>query len=329
MDNRPNYLHNITRYEKGEKMSPKSFKKTPLKRVFNVTSAITILCYELSPDFYTEGERHDFWEMLYVDRGQLTCQSGEGEFILHQGELVFHKPNDFHKIGCDGTQSSSVFIISFDCKSRAMKLLTGKIFAVTNHQTKIIKRLISECTDTFAISEYPLIKKESAPIGGAQLVKSYLEELLIFLSRGEGKSDQHTETDPERMHNVDSLAQKIEEYLSVHLRGKVSLDEISARFHYGKSSICDVFKKTYGDTIIGYHTRLKIEAAKRMIFEKKKTISEIAEYLGFESPEYFSRTFKKLTGISPRTFRSSLISGNTVYLENQVVLDQSRTSPKS
>ena len=307
-------------------MSPKTLKKTLLKRTFNVTSAITILCYELSPDFYTEGEHHDFWEMLYVDRGQLTCRSGSGEFILHQGELVFHKPNDFHSIGCDGTQSSSVFIISFDCRSRAMKMLTNKIFAVTNHQTKVIKRLISECSATFAISEYPLKKHTTAPIGGSQLVKNYLEELLIFLARGEGKADQHTDTEPDRLHNVDSLAQKIEEYLSVHLRGKVTLDEISSRFHYGKSSICDVFKRTYGDTIIGYHTNLKIEAAKRMIFEKKMTISESAEYLGFESPEYFSRTFKKFTGTSPRTFRSSLISGNKIYLQNQVVLDKAWTT---
>lgn len=313
-------------------MSQKPFKKTPLKRTFNVSSVITILCYELSPKFFTEGERHDFWEMLYVDRGQVTCHTDTGDFILHQGELVFHKPNAFHSIVCDGAQSSSIFIISFDCRSAAMRMLVGKIFAVTNHQTKIIKRLISECSATFAISEYPLEKLASAPIGGSQLVKSYLEELLIFLARGEGKADQHVDFEPERMHNVDSLAQKIEEYLKVHLRGKVSLDEISVRFHYGKSSICDIFKKTYGETIIGYHTRLKIEAAKRLIFEKKMTISEIAEHLGFESPEYFSRTFKKLSGTSPRAFRSSLISGNTVYLENELVLDKtwsSRTNGKN
>jgi len=303
-------------------MSSKPFKKTPLKRTFNVTSAITILCYELSPKFFTEGESHDFWEMLYVDRGQVTCHTDSGDFIVHQGELVFHKPNAFHSIGCDGSQSSSIFIISFDCRSTAMKMLTGKIFAVTRHQTKIIKRLISESTATFKISEYPLQKQESAPIGGSQLVKNYLEELLIFLARGEGETDLPLESEPERMHGIDNLASKIEEYLRVHLRGKISLDEISERFHYGKSSLCDVFKKTFNDTIIGYHTKLKIESAKRMLFEKKMTISEISEHLGFESPEYFSRTFKKLAGISPRAFRTSLISGNTVYLENEIVLNK-------
>lgn len=303
-------------------MSTKPFKKTPLVRTFNVTSAITILCYELSPSYSNEGERHDFWEMIYIDRGHVTIRSDSESFILHQGELTFHKPNSFHQVACDGASGASVFIISFDCRSPAMKLLVGRIFAVTSHQTKIIKRLIDECLGTFALSEYPLVKLGTAPLGGSQLVKNYLEELLIFLARGEGLSEQHPGTEPERIHNVDNLAQKIEEYLVLHLRGKVSLDEISARFHYGKSSLCDIFKRTYGETIINYHTKLKIEAAKRMIFEKKMTISEVAEHLGFESPEYFSRTFKKVTGISPRTFRTSLISGNTVYLENELVLNK-------
>jgi AraC-like DNA-binding protein len=303
-------------------MSEKPFKKTPLARTFNVTSAITILCYELSPNYSNEGERHNFWEMIYIDRGHVIIQNDVDSFVLHQGELMFHKPNSFHKVACDGSNSSSVFIISFDCKSPAMKLLVGRIFAITNHQTKIIKRLIDECLGTFALSEYPLTKLEAAPIGGAQLVKNYLEELLIFLARDEGISNHHPDSIPERMHNVDNLAQKIEEYLSLHLRGKVSLDEISARFHYGKSSLCDIFKRTYGETIINYHTKLKVEAAKRHIFEKKMTISEVAEHLGFESPEYFSRTFKKITGISPRAFRTSLISANTVYLENELVLNK-------
>jgi argininosuccinate lyase len=46
----------------------------------------------------------------------------------------------------------------------------------------------------------------------------------------------------------------------------------------------------------------------------------VAERLGFESPEYFSRTFRKYVGMSPRAFRSSLMGTNTVYLENEVKL---------
>lgn len=303
-------------------MSTKPFKKTPLKKILNITDVITILYYELSPSFSTAGEKHDFWEMLYVERGQVSCSSGNEAFTLHQGELFFHQPNFFHKISCDGVHGASIFIISFCCKSRTMQSLTDKAFVVNNQQTKIIKRLIGESLATFVPSEYPLSELNEAPLGGRQLIRSYLEELLIFLIRGDAKTDTIRQTEPERSHLNESLAQKIEDYLTVHMRGKISLDELCERFHYGKSSLCDIFKRTYGETIMGFHTRLKIEAAKRMLFEKKMTVSEVSEHLGFESPEYFSRTFKKLAGISPRAFKTSLAGDNRVYLENELVLNK-------
>jgi hypothetical protein len=61
------------------------FEKTLLPCAFTVKSIITVHYFKYGQKFEFEGERHDFWEMLYVDRGQLTCQSGEGEFILKDG----------------------------------------------------------------------------------------------------------------------------------------------------------------------------------------------------------------------------------------------------
>ena len=300
-------------------MATSGFKKIPLKKVLNITDVITILCYELSPSFSTEGESHDFWEMLYVDRGRLSCQSGDGFYQLGQGEAIFHRPNDFHSVSCDGTQSASIFIITFECSSPAMKYFWGRTFEIKKEIRPIIEKLISECSDTFSVSKYPLSINGSAPFGGTQLVRNYLEELLIHIMRSE---DSPTDRAASRGRAPigDSLAHKIAEYLKARVATHITLEELSARFHYGKSSLCDVFKRTYGDTIIVYHTKLKIDEAKRLIFEKKLTVSEVAERLGFESPEYFSRTFRRYTGMSPRDFRTRLVSDNTVYLESELKL---------
>ena len=300
-------------------MADKVFKKIPLKKSFNITDVITILCYELAPSFSTEGESHDFWEMLYVDRGRLSCTSGDGSYHLKQGEAIFHKPNDFHSVRCDGTQSASIFIVTFECSSPAMKYFWGRTFRISEELTPLIKRLIAECSQTFSVSKYPLSLLETAPFGGTQLVRNYLEELLILLLRGE-ESTPDSAVSRGRDPIGDSLAQRIAEYLKTRVSTHVTLEEISAKFHYGKSSLCDVFKHTFGETIIVYHTKLKIAEAKRLIFEKKLTVSEVAEALGFESPEYFSRTFRRYTGMSPRDFRTRLVSDNTVYLESELKL---------
>ena len=302
-------------------MSDHSFVMFPLKSVIHVTKLVTVLSYELSPSFSNRGERHNFWEMVYVDRGKIYCNADGEERLLRQGEIIFHKPNEFHSVTCDGARSASVFILTFECRSPAMRSFYDKSFKMNTEEMQLMRRMIAECNRTFAVSEYPLRLLENAPIGGAQLIRNYLEEFLIHAlhreqSRGEENGEQAI-----RSATDSTLAQEICDYLRAHVCDRITLEDISERFHFGKSRICDLFKRAQKDTIVGYHTKLKIAEAKRLLFEKKHTVGEIAEYLGFESPEYFSRVFRRHTGQSPRSFRTSLVSGdNTRYLERELRL---------
>ena len=314
-------LNNLPLFWKGETMSKRSFTSVPLKRLFNVTDVVTILSYELSPSFYTTGESHDFWEMLYVDRGCISVESGSKRLTLETGQLFFHKPNDFHVVKCDGTQSASVFILSFVCKSPAMSFFGGRDFLTNKTHFTVIRALIDECNAGFEKSKYPLAPISDSPYGVNQLIKIKLEELLILLIRSEEQPPDSKRASSGKTVMGTTLANAIAEHLNENLVGRVRLEDLSRMLHYGKSTLCDIFKRTYGKTIIEYHTELKINEAKRMIFEHKMSVSEVAARLGFESPEYFSRTFHKYVGMSPRAFRTSLVQGNTVYLENEVKLE--------
>ena len=54
--------------------------------------------YEFDQTFHFKGEKHDFWEMIYVDKGSVEIQSDDDIIILNQGELAFHAPNEFHSV---------------------------------------------------------------------------------------------------------------------------------------------------------------------------------------------------------------------------------------
>ena len=302
-------------------MAKRTFDSIHLKKLFNVTDVVTILSYELSPSFFTTGESHDFWEMLYVDRGRIASQTGNKYVTLETGQLLFHKPNDFHYVKCDGTQSASVFIISFVCRSPAMSFFGGRDFIANKKHSAVIRDLIDECNLGFEKSKYPLVPIENAPVGITQMIKNKLEELLIMLMRSENLPKDEKRQKSGKTVIGASLANAIAEHLKENLVGRVRLEDLSLKFQYGKSTLCDIFKRTYNKTIIEYHTELKITEAKRLIFEHKLSVSEVSERLGFESPEYFSRTFRKYVGMSPRTFRTSLVGDNTVYLENEVKLE--------
>ena len=235
---------------------------------------------------------------------------------LKQGEIIFHKPNEFHSIECDGKHSASVFIVTFVCHSSAMKYFREKLIKVPSDMMSLIRRLIDESTNTFRVSQYPLTLLPNASIGGTQLIRIYLEEFLIRLLRlGEQK---HTGGAPTlRDPSENALVSEIERYLVERVCERVTLEDISGHLHFGKSHLCDVFKKGTGQTIMQYHMKLKIDEAKLLLKENKLTVNKISERLGFETPAYFSRAFSKQVGMSPRAYRSALVSDGRVYLEKE------------
>ena len=58
--------------------------------VFRIEKLITIFYMELSKDFLYNGESHDFWEMVYIDKGEMICTADKSKFTLKSGELTFH-----------------------------------------------------------------------------------------------------------------------------------------------------------------------------------------------------------------------------------------------
>ena len=281
--------------------------KIPLKNTISVTRVVTIHCFDLAPDYTFRGESHDFWEFYYVDRGEYDYRYGDELRHASKGDIIFIPPNVFHNVVCDGKHSASVFIVTFDCRSAAMKRLAGYRDKLPRELAQLMKRLIEESTKNFEVSYYPLKALPSPPLGGLQLIRIYIEELLIGLLRFE--EGMHDVSVPAvRETDEDSLVSSVREYIEAHVCDRLTSRDIVARFHFGKSYIYDLFKRTYGKSIIGYHAELKIEEAKRLLREEPLTVSEISERLSFETPEYFSRAFKRKVGMSPRAFRGMLMS---------------------
>ena len=85
-----------------------------------VDKLVTVLNFEFDKNFKTNGEAHNFWEIVYVERSEVVCIGEEGATVLKEGEMLFHKPNEFHALSADGKNAPTVFIIAFECKSEAM-----------------------------------------------------------------------------------------------------------------------------------------------------------------------------------------------------------------
>ena len=95
------------------------YYKTKPRTVIGISRIVTIHYYEYGPSFNFPGESHDFWEMVYIDKGSVEVSRDRDKIILRQGEVVFHRPNEFHAIRALDS-SPNFFVVSFVCASPVM-----------------------------------------------------------------------------------------------------------------------------------------------------------------------------------------------------------------
>ena len=286
-----------------------TYIKTALTSIVNISKIVTVHYYEFDKNFVFDGESHDFWEATYIDRGRVLVRCDDDEIELGQGEIIFHKPNEFHSIRALDS-APNFFVVSFVCNSAAMQYFE-KYHTVLDKRLKgFISSVINESEKTYVIpkndtSLKKLTKKENAPIGGEQLIKTYLEQLFIFLVRDITKAGEISvfpNKESMESHLVISIKELIRENVECNLR----VDEICSRIGYSKSYLSSLFREQTGMTITSYSTQTKIDAAKRMIREDSLNFAQISDRLSFDNPQYFSRVFKRVTGISPTEFKHSL-----------------------
>jgi AraC-like DNA-binding protein len=100
----------------------------------------------------------------------------------------------------------------------------------------------------------------------------------------------------------------IAEYTERNYMKQIRSKDIAVALNIDYSYFCRLFKKMTGETFIQYLQYYRILAAKKMLLDKSKSISEIMAKCGFTSSSYFNRLFRAKTGYTPTEYRKKLIT---------------------
>lgn len=96
---------------------------------------------------------------------------------------------------------------------------------------------------------------------------------------------------------------KAKDWIDTHFCEAVTLDEAAAKIQVSPYYFSKLFKENLGQTFIDYLTQKRIELSKNLLISTEKTFKEICFEVGYHDPNYFSRVFKKITGLTPSEFR--------------------------
>lgn len=284
-----------------EVLTNTKFKSIKLDNPFNYSNISSSLdISEIYTKFYQEkgtnynfsGEKHSYWELTYVDKGELLTTIDGVSYHLKQGDLIFYAPMQFHTQSTFEKISSSYLTINFKMNFNHADLLCNKIFSLKRDSYFIVTKLIEELSNDNLYSN--------------DLSLCYLKQLIIQMLRLDNSHFHSKPTTHMQQTYENELLNDILLYIDNNIYEKISVSTLCDHFCISTSMLHSLFRKNMNNTAKNYINELKLSKSKELIRNSTHTLSEISEMLGFSSIHYFSKKFKSYFNISPTEYSKSI-----------------------
>lgn len=284
-----------------EVLTNTEFKSIKLDNPFNYSNISSSLdISEIYTKFYQEkgtnynfsGEKHSYWELTYVDKGELLTTIDGVSYHLKQGDLIFYAPMQFHTQSTFEKISSSYLTINFKMNFNHADLLCNKIFSLKRDSYFIVTKLIEELSNDNLYSN--------------DLSLCYLKQLIIQMLRLDNSHFHSKPTTNMQQTYENELLNDILLYIDDNIYEKISVSTLCEHFCISTSMLHSLFRKNMNNTAKNYINELKLSKSKELIRNSTHTLSEISEMLGFSSIHYFSKKFKSYFNISPTEYSKSI-----------------------
>lgn len=290
------------------------YTPTILNKEIVIKSIVTVHYFEYAKDYVFEGERHNFWEFLYVDKGEVEVMADDVGYRLRQGEMIFHKPNEFHNVFANGVVAPNLVVVSFECNSSVMSYFERKVIFAGEDERELIARIIKEARDAFSspLNDPYLAKLErasSCSFGSEQMLENLLSQMLIrLIRRGAEEAKDVKISSSVKLRSDNDLVKRVIAYMEENANGNLTFSQVCRFSAQSATNLKTIFKSVTGRGVMEYYRSIKIEVAKKLLREGSGNITQIADQLGYASVHYFSRYFKQVTGMTPSEYTLSIQS---------------------
>lgn len=260
--------------------------------------------------------RHDYVEIDCVVQGRCTLLFEEEEKVLLEGSLCLIAPGSLHDV--EVSDESTVYCIMlrrstfettfFSLLSRedALSLFfrtilqdeqsSNYLIFRTEHMEEVRTLLQNALLECFRQDNYA----NSCSIAYINLLFS------VYLRNGEDS--------PEYYHyQMSSDFYVILQYIRQHYQD-LSLGELAKEFHYSKPHLCTLIKQNTGFSFTKLIKRIRISRAEEYLLHTELPVNQIAETVGYNSPDHFSRVFRSEHSCSPQEYRRQHSADNDRFV---------------
>lgn len=251
-------------------------------------------------NYIFNGERHDFYEMVFVMDGNVGVTADSDVYVLEKGQVIVHRPNEFHKIWSEFDTNPNVIIISFSAPF--FPDINAKVMKMDAYQMREIIELYNcsfSCFERIGVSINSVSAKNKI---SAQEFKLRLE--LFILSVIKRQTDM-----PLNVYKSAGLYSSVVKFMTDNPDAGYTIDDIAERYSISSAYLKKIFKKYSGCGVIQYYNKLRIGLACDYL-GSGTSVKETALLLGFNDQNYFSTFFKRFVGKSPSEYKKSILEKN-------------------
>lgn len=225
---------------------------------------------------------HDYFELEFILSGQGENYVNAKTQSLTRGSMMFLTPADCHKL--DFNVETKLWNISFD-KSLVSEEWLFKLYSLKEYKTFFCE---DELKNLIACAE--LLEKESQSI-------KYAKPLVEYLL-------SHVVTD-DRESRLDDFNKAVK-YINMNFRENLTVNEVAKIAYLSPVYFGQVFKKRLGICFTEYLNDKRIQLAKKLL-KNGMNVTETCFESGFNTISNFVKCFKKIVGVSPKTYQKSFL----------------------
>lgn len=239
------------------------------------------MCLILSP---ANGETGYFpcapsdWTLLFVRHGVAHVSIFAQTVLVHGGEFLLLSPHSCHSVYVEANSQLTV------CSFEGLTAPPPESFCLFSREQS------APVLPMFSFLETKTLTK----IAQDHMFQALLAQLISFSGFGFTTL------------SASSLPLQVLRYINEHYFMDLSLHDLVEVFHVSSSHIFHIFNPLFGISPIQYLIRRRIGEAQLQLRCTEKSASEIATQVGMANRNYFYRTFKRLTKLSPGQYRSTI-----------------------
>ena len=279
------------------------YPKTSFSEELTVNGIFTVFSVEFENRPYTNGEAHNFPEIIYIKQGEHHLILNENEISLSAGQMMIYAPGSFHKISKKGSNAIAS-IISFDVSDKELPALYNEPITLNALQKNMLNEITEIGCKLFVRRKGGMVLRDGASHSDLLRFKKQLEFFLADLIRTQNVQKEKS-IDQKKLKGWQKEFNMITEFLYQNISKNLTLDDIAKSGYMSVSKLKLVFREFANTGPLNYFNILKIEEAKKLIRAGKYNITQISDILGFNSLHYFSRFFKKTVGLTPTEYKKS------------------------